>query len=125
MDDFDNGWDARAVLVDGAYVERTPRRPEVEASMRREARLMPWLAPQLPLPVAVPAIVSEHPLTARHRLIVGDACAGDNPMHGKALGAFLHVLHGIDTEAAESHGAWEAAAAHQQVREVAARSLDE
>ena len=29
-DEFDNGWDAQATLVDGRWVDRSPRRPEVE-----------------------------------------------------------------------------------------------
>jgi hypothetical protein len=31
---------------------------------------MPWLAPLLPLPVPVPRIVSQEPLTVRHALII-------------------------------------------------------
>ncbi|WP_433025623.1 phosphotransferase [Actinomycetospora sp. CA-053990] len=45
-----SGWDSDAVLVDGRWVERTARRPAAEAGLRREARLLPWLAAWLPLP---------------------------------------------------------------------------
>ena len=54
--------------------------------MRREAALMPWLAPQLPLAVPVPRVVADDPLTVRHDLIVGDACPGPLPRRGRPWG---------------------------------------
>ena len=85
-DDFDNGWDARATLVDGRWVDRSPRRPEVEPAMRREAALMPWLAPQLPLAVPVPRVIADDPLTVRHDLVVGEACPGTSAAQGQPWG---------------------------------------
>ena len=35
-DDFDDGWDNRVTLVDGRWVDRTPRRPDGEPQLRRE-----------------------------------------------------------------------------------------
>lgn len=104
MDDFDNGWDVRAVLTDGRWVERTPRRPAVEAALRREATLLPWLAPQLPLPVPLPTVVRESPLRLRHRLIDGAPCDGRDRNHGRAVGGFLRALHGVSTSEAEVLG---------------------
>jgi aminoglycoside phosphotransferase (APT) family kinase protein len=118
--DFDNGWDARASLVDGRWVDRSPRRPEVEPAMRRELALMPWLAPQLPLAVPVPGVLREEPLTVRHALVVGGPCDGSSAAHGRAVGRLLSALHGVDSEDAVRHGAQpadEAFAAHQEVRE--------
>jgi len=40
-DDFDDGWDTQATLVEGRWVDRTPRRAEVEPQVRREVALMP------------------------------------------------------------------------------------
>ncbi|UGT54618.1 aminoglycoside phosphotransferase family protein [Nocardia asteroides] len=102
--EFAQGWDSRAVLVAGRWVERRPRRPEVAEQLRRETRLMPWLAPRLPLPVPVPRLWSEIPLAVRHDLVPGRAIASPGAGHGRALGAFLRALH--DSPAAEAirHG---------------------
>lgn len=117
-DEFDNGWDTRATLVDGHWVDRTPRRPEVEPRVRREVALMPWLAPLLPLPVPVPRIVSEDPLTVRHALIVGQACPGTSAAHGRAVGAFLRGLHSVDPEQAVRSGARDAATSYAEAQEI-------
>jgi aminoglycoside phosphotransferase (APT) family kinase protein len=113
-DDFDGGWDNRATLVDGRWVERTPRRPDGVAPLRREAALLPWLAPLLPLPVPVPAVVSESPLTVRHAYLPGDACPGTSSDQGRAVGHFLTALHGTDPDEAERHGARDAASFHTE-----------
>jgi aminoglycoside phosphotransferase (APT) family kinase protein len=111
VDDFDNGWDAKALLVDGTWVERTPRRTEVEGPLRREATLLPWLAPQLPLPIPMPTLVRDSPLTLRHRLIEGAPCDGRRPAHGHAIGGFLRALHAVSVADATEWGVseWESA----------------
>jgi aminoglycoside phosphotransferase (APT) family kinase protein len=105
VDDFDDGWDMTARLVEGLWVERSPRRPGIEPQARREAALLPWLAPQLPLPVPVPRIVSEAPLVLRHAYLPGEPCPGTSPAHGRAVGGFLRALHAVDTDQALAHGA--------------------
>jgi aminoglycoside phosphotransferase (APT) family kinase protein len=115
-EDFDDGWDMSATLVDGRWVDRSPRRPEIEPQVRREAALMPWLAPLLPLPVPVPRVVSEDPLTVRHTLIVGEACLGSLASHGAAVGRFLRALHTVDVDGAVAHGARDAAASFAAVQ---------
>jgi aminoglycoside phosphotransferase (APT) family kinase protein len=120
VDDFDDGWDMTARLVDGAWVERSPRRPEIEPQARREAALLPWLAPQLPLPVPVPRIVSEAPLVLRHAYLPGDPCPGISAEHGRAVGGFLRALHAMEPEQALAHGARDAesvSAAAQEIRD--------
>jgi aminoglycoside phosphotransferase (APT) family kinase protein len=97
---FPNGWDCEARLVDGRWVERRPRRPEVERQLQTETRLLPWLAPQLPLAVPVPHVVTDDPLTVRHALIPGDPLEDPDASHGRALGLFLRALHRGDTEEA-------------------------
>lgn len=101
--EFAGGWDSAAVLVDG-WVERRPRRPEVEAQLRREVRLMPWLAPRLPLAVPVPELVSEDPLVVRHVLVPGDPTEGAGSGHGHALGVFLRALHACPPAGAAERG---------------------
>jgi aminoglycoside phosphotransferase (APT) family kinase protein len=117
-DDFDDGWDMTATLVDGRWVDRTPRRPEVTPQVRREVAVMPWLAPQLPLPVSVPMVVSEQPLTVRHALIVGGACPGTSAAQGHAMGLFLRALHGVDPEQAVREGARDAASSYAEAQGV-------
>ena len=126
LDDFDNGWDNRATLVEGRWVDRSPRRAEVEPQLRRELAVLPWLAPQLPLPAPVPWVVSEDPLVVRHELIVGDACPGTVAAHGHAVGLFLRALHGVDGDLAVAQGARDAAstfAEAQGIRDRMARDV--
>lgn len=104
MDDFDNGWDAQAVLVEGRWVDRTPRRPEVEAPLRRETVLLPWLAPRLPLPVPEPLLVSQTPLRVRHRIIEGLPCPGVAAAQGRAVGLLLRALHDVTVSDARGIG---------------------
>src|SRR4051794_22637748 len=107
-DNFDRGWDNRVSLVEdteGRWVERTPRFPDREAQLRREAALLPWLAPRLPVPVPVPAVVSEAPFTLRYVYLPGGPCAGRSAAQGAAVGAFIRALHSVEPAAAQEHGA--------------------
>lgn len=117
-EDFDDGWDMSATLVEGRWVDRSPRRPEVEPQVRREAALMPWLAPRLPLTVPVARVVSEDPLTVRHALIVGAACDGTVEAHGRAVGRFLRALHTVDPYQAVAHGARDAAESFAEAQRI-------
>lgn len=101
---FSDGWDSEARLVAGRWVERRPRRPEVAGQLVMETRLMPWLAPQLPLPVPVPAVVTEEPLIVRHALVPGEPLAAPTAAQGCRLGDFLRVLHAADTAEAQRRG---------------------
>ncbi|KAA2263015.1 phosphotransferase [Solihabitans fulvus] len=98
------GWDSAATLVDGRWIERTPRRPEVADALRVEARLMPWLSGRLPLPVPVPEIVETGPLVARHPLIAGEPADRLTAAHGRELGRFLRALHDTPIAAAVALG---------------------
>ena len=104
--DFDRGWDSQARLVDGRWVERRPRRSEVAAQLRRETRLMPWLAPRLPLPVPVPEVVSDEPLVVRHVLVPGEPLTRREHAreHGRDLGRFLRALHDSPADEASRFG---------------------
>ncbi|WP_433520972.1 phosphotransferase [Nocardia pseudovaccinii] len=102
--EFSEGWDSFAALVDGCWVERRPRRPEVAGQLRRETQLMPWLAPQLPLQVPIPWVVRETPLVVRHALVPGRAIVSPDIEHGVAIGKFLLALHGSPATEAVGHG---------------------
>ncbi|MGW4110247.1 phosphotransferase [Actinosynnema sp. NPDC004786] len=94
--DLGGGWDTTARLVGGRWVVRRPRRPGVVAQLRRETRLMPWLAPRLPLPVPVPEVVPGEPFAVRHPLVPGEPLT--HPAHGRELGLFLRALHDCPTD---------------------------
>jgi aminoglycoside phosphotransferase (APT) family kinase protein len=120
VDDFDDGWDMSARLVDGRWVERSPRDASFAPQARRETQFLPWLAPQLPLPIPIPMIVSEEPLVLRHAYLPGARCPGTSPAHGRAVGRFLTALHAVDSEAAVAHGLQDAGSAYaagQQIRD--------
>jgi aminoglycoside phosphotransferase (APT) family kinase protein len=119
--DFDGGWDNRVSLLEGRWVHRTPRFPDREPQLRREARLLPWLAPRLPLPVPELEVVSEDPFTVRHTYLPEGRCPGDSAMHGAAVGRFLRALHAVDVAEAQRHGARDAAASQDELRETLAR----
>ncbi len=124
-DGFDNGWDNRVVLVDGRWVERTPRFPDREPQLRREAALLPWLAPHLPIPVPRPEVVSEEPFTMRYAYLPGGPCAGTSAGQGAAVGAFLRALHDVDPDDAVRHGVRDVGAWHDERRRSLARMREE
>lgn len=124
-DDFDDGWDNRAVLVDGRWVDRTPRYPDREPQLLREVELLPWLGPQLPLPVPLPRIVSTAPLTVRHAYLPGDRCPGTSAAHGAAIGGFLRALHSVYPQEAVRHGTLPAAQSHAALLDTLTRMTDD
>ena len=99
----DNGWDSRAWL-DGDWLHRSPRREEVRPRLLAETRLLPWLAPQLPLPVPAPEPTE---YGVRHRLLVGEPLSEASTALGRELGLFVKALHEVDHGAAVEHGALE------------------
>ncbi len=99
------GWDSQARSVDGRWVERRPRRPEVAARLLMETRLMPWLAQRLPLPVPIPHVLRQEPLVVRHEMVAGEPLAAFDAAGGRTLGAFLRALHATGPAQAVRRGA--------------------
>ncbi len=87
-------------LVDGRWIERRPRRPSVGPLLLMETRLMPWLAPQVPLAVPVPVVVSHSPVAVRHAVVPGVPMSSPSPSQARQLGEFLRALHAVDASAA-------------------------
>lgn len=104
------GWDSHA-WVEGPWIHRAPRRPEVRPRLLAEATLLPWLAPQLPLPVPVPELTTDG---VRHLLLPGDPFTDGGADVGRALGGFLKALHAVDTAEAVRYGALDAAPARAE-----------
>src|SRR3954454_3740844 len=90
-------WDTVATAVEATWLDRVPRFPDVEVQLRNEVRLMPRLAPLLPLEVPVPIVLDESPLRVRHRLLTGELAAGTRLTRddGRRLGAVLRALHDV------------------------------
>jgi len=110
------GWDNTAYLVNSALVVRFPRRQIAVALLEAEAHLLPWMAPQLPLPVPRPELRGQPSDRFRwpflgYRLLPGrTACALDLTDDQRAtaaapLGTFLRALHELDASEAERLGA--------------------
>jgi aminoglycoside phosphotransferase (APT) family kinase protein len=93
----EQGWDSEATLVEGRWLDRRPRYPDAEDQLRTETRLMPRIAPLLPLAVPVPILLDDQPLRVRHVMVPGTAVpdAGLPPEEGRRLGEFLRCLHDL------------------------------
>ncbi|ALG11925.1 phosphotransferase [Kibdelosporangium phytohabitans] len=121
MGDFGEGWDSVATLVDGRWVERRPRRPEVADLLLMETRVMPWLAPQLPLVTPRPEVTRLGPLVVRHTLVPGEPIENFSDGNGRRLGEFLRVLHAADAAEAVAHGLPDARATADERAQTTAR----
>ncbi|WP_350275939.1 phosphotransferase [Kribbella sp. HUAS MG21] len=98
------GWDSHA-WIEGQWIHRAPRRPEVRPRLLAETTLLPWLAPQLPLPVPVPELTADG---VRHLLLPGEPFTDGDERVGRELGAFLKALHAVDVQEAVLRGALDA-----------------
>ncbi|HZX04602.1 phosphotransferase [Kribbella sp.] len=101
------GWDSHA-WAEGPWLHRAPRRPEIWPRLLAEVTLLPWLAPQLPLPVPAPELTVDG---VRHLMLPGEPLTGGDVEAGRALGAFLKALHSVDPTEAVVYGALDAATA--------------
>jgi aminoglycoside phosphotransferase (APT) family kinase protein len=110
------GFDNTAYLVDGAWVFRFPRRAVTVAQFERETRLLPWLAPRVPLLVPVPERIgraSERypwPFAGYRRLQGRTACTlaateEQRASMAEPVARFLSALHALPVDEAVALGA--------------------
>ncbi|MFN8193409.1 MAG: phosphotransferase [Nocardioidaceae bacterium] len=94
----EQGWDCVTEVVEGRWVDRRPRRPEVDSHLLVEALVLPRIADSLPLTVPRPVVLSRAPLLVRHALVPGEPCDPDRltAEDGRRVGEFLRALHAID-----------------------------
>jgi aminoglycoside phosphotransferase (APT) family kinase protein len=103
---FGNGWDNAAFLVGGRLVFRFPRRLVAAHLMEHEIRILPMLAPRLPLRITAPQFVGEpeddYPYRfAGYERIEGQTACRAAPTDAermdmaRPLAEFLHTLHSI------------------------------
>lgn len=113
----EQGWDSTATVVEGCWLDRRPRYSDYEMQLRTETRLMPRLAPLLPLPVPVPIVLDEHPLRVRHQMIPGSPAPADglDAEEGRRLGEFLRCLHDMPVNIYLESGLPDAVAARAEL----------
>jgi aminoglycoside phosphotransferase (APT) family kinase protein len=110
------GWDNTAFRVNDGYIFRFPRRQIAVPLLDAETRLLPWMAPRLPLPIPVPTFTGcptpEFPCPfAGYRLLPGrTACgaaltANQRIAAAEPLARFLAALHALPAAEAVRHGA--------------------
>jgi aminoglycoside phosphotransferase (APT) family kinase protein len=119
------GWDTLAMVVEDRWLDRTPRFADAEEQLRNEVRLMPRLAPLLPLAVPVPIVLDESPLRVRHRLVPGEL-ATTAPVtrdDGRRFGAFLRALHDMPVSIYVESGIPERTAARAELLSTLERLL--
>jgi aminoglycoside phosphotransferase (APT) family kinase protein len=113
---FGTGWDNVAYLVNDGLVFRFPRRAVAVPLLEREARLLPRLAPRLPLPIPAPRDVGVPTeafpyLFAGYPRIAGTPAADllwtDDARTANAvpLAHFLAALHSVPVDDAARAGA--------------------
>src|SRR5262245_38016017 len=106
-----HGWDSVAIEVNGKYIFRFPKRPDVEPQYRKEALLLPELAGQVPAPIprfefvwpggaACPMPFLGHPELRGVALDRHTFAPGQLEQLAGAIGAFLTALHGFPIERA-------------------------
>lgn len=112
LEPFGNGWDNTAWLADGEIVFRFPRRQIAVGLMETEIRVLPRLAPHLPLPIPVPewigAATERFPWPfAGYRMLRGrpipyvELSLMDLRAAAVSLAGFLRALHSIPLDGLE------------------------
>lgn len=120
-----HGWDTTATVAEGRWLDRVPAFPDAETQLRNEVRLMPRLAPLLPLDVPVPIVLDESPLRVRHRLVAGElaTAAPLSRDDGRRFGEFLRALHDMPVNIYVESGIPERTAARAELLATLERML--
>jgi aminoglycoside 2''-phosphotransferase len=95
---IDSGWDSRVLEVDGQWIFRFARRPEIADQFRKELQLLPELASRLPVAVPRPEFAClDDPdyICMGYRNLNGEALsdATMTPAVAAQIGALLDCLH--------------------------------
>ncbi|MFL5354114.1 phosphotransferase [Archangium sp.] len=109
LEPLGTGWDNAAYTVNGRWVFRFPRRQIARGLLENEARILPRLAPHLPLRIPEPVwhgrAEGAYPYPfAGYALLPGDtACAvtwtpEERLRNAPVLGSFLAALHGLPVD---------------------------
>lgn len=100
---IEEGWDSLVLEVNGEWIVRIPRREQVREWMATEVRLLPELAPTLPMPIPRFEHVSEAGVA--YRKLPGAPIDSPSAALGHQAGRFLAALHAFPVERARELGA--------------------
>jgi aminoglycoside phosphotransferase (APT) family kinase protein len=91
----EDGWDSLVLDLDGEWIIRFPRRPEVEKWLEREIALLPKLARRLPVEVPRFDLIARNGVVCvGYRKLAGSPAKKDvDERTGADLGRFLSALH--------------------------------
>ena len=98
----EDGWDSLVLELGGEWIVRVPRRENVRATLATEVRLLPELAPTLPVPVPRFELVSEGAVA--YRKLPGKPIDPTRTSLGETVGLFLAALHAFPVERARELG---------------------
>jgi aminoglycoside phosphotransferase (APT) family kinase protein len=99
----ETGWDSAVVEINGEWIFRFPRRPEVVDWFRAEAALLPELAPRLPAPIPQFELVDlDKDGFVGYRKLAGEPLAHgtSSAALGARVGEFLAALHAFPVDRA-------------------------
>ena len=108
LQNFGQGWDNTAYLVNDTYIFRFPRRPLAVELIQVEQRALPLLAKLLPIPIPDPVFQGRptpaypHPFAGYRKLPGRSACRANltqaqRTALAEPLGRFLKELHHMGT----------------------------
>jgi aminoglycoside 2''-phosphotransferase len=106
---IDSGWDSRVLEVNGQWIFRFARRPEIAGQFRKELRLLPELADHLPAALPNPEFVKlDDPnfFCIGYQKLIGEALSRKTATQDVAaqIGTFLHSLHEFPWDAVSRLG---------------------
>jgi len=102
----EDGWDSLVLDLDGRWIVRFPRRPEVAQRLEREIALLPELAMRLPVEVPRFDLIARNGVVGvAYRTIAGSPARDDiDEVTGKDLGRFLLSLRHFSVDRARELG---------------------
>ena len=99
---IEEGWDSLVLEVNGEWIVRLPRREQVREWLGTEIRVLPELAPMLPVPIPRFEHVTEAGVA--YRKLPGAPIDDPRPALGHQAGRFLAALHAFPVERARKLG---------------------
>jgi aminoglycoside 2''-phosphotransferase len=106
---IDSGWDSRVLEVNGQWIFRFARRPEIVRQFRKELQVLPELADHLP--AAIPNLEfvrldDPNFFCIGYRKLIGEALSRKTATQDVAaqIGTFLHSLHEFPWDAGSRLG---------------------
>jgi aminoglycoside phosphotransferase (APT) family kinase protein len=101
---IEEGWDSLVLDVDGEWIVRIPRRDAVRETLEVEVRLLPELAPALPVPIPGFEHVADEFRAVAYPKLGGSPVDVSVPGLGAELGRFLAALHAFPVDRARELG---------------------